>query len=120
MRRWSGRVGDSNIVLSLQCYDDSNHRLSRTLASASDRVCESIATAIMQSVITDTDRFVWITDNDGINTFNAALTGSNTPASHFFIRHRLHTESLFTYISTGQGLDQPQSRYVSIRFEGKK
>ena len=114
MRRWSGRVGESNIVLSLQCYDDSDHRLSHTLASSSDNVCEAIATAIMNSVITDTDRFVWITDTDGINRFNAALTGSNTPASRFFIQHRLSTESLFTYISVGSGLNSHRSRYVSF------
>ena len=113
MRRWSGRVGESNIVLSLQCYDDSDHRLSHTLASSSDTVCEAIAIAIMNSVITDHDRFVWITDSDGINRFNVALTSSNTPASRFFIQHRLRTESLFTYISVGRGLNPPQSRYVS-------
>ena len=110
MRRWSGRVGGANIVLTLQCYDDSNHRLSRTLASASDTVCESIAVIVLNSSIAETDRFFWMTDNDGINNLNAAITGANAPASYYYIRNRLHTESLFTYLSTGQGIAQRDGR----------
>ena len=111
MRRWSGRVRDTNIILSLQCYDDTNHRLSRTLASATDTVCEAIATIVMDSVIPTPETFFWMTDTTGINNFNAAVTGANTPASIFFIQHRLRTESLFTYSCSGRGLDRHHDRY---------
>ena len=114
MRRWSGRVRDTNIVLSLQCFDDSDHRLSRTLASASDTVCEAIASSVMDSVIPSPQTFFWMTDTTGINNFNASITGANNPASYFFIQNRLRTESLFTYSSSGHGLDRHQNRYFQL------
>ena len=110
MRRWSGRVRDTYIVLALQCFDESDHRLSRTLSSATDTVCESIATVVMDTVIPTSNDFFWMTDSTGINNFNAFITGANIPASQFFVQNRLRTESLFTYSCSGHGSDRHHDR----------
>ena len=101
MRRWSGRVRDIDIelTLTLQCFDDSNHRLSRTLSMATDTVCESLVSSLAPTINSAPTSFFWMTDPDGVNTANARITGNNTPAAHFFLQHRLRIESLFTYES---------------------
>ena len=114
MRRWSGRVRgfDIELVLTLQCFDDNNHRLSRTLSSATDQVCESLATSLVSTFETNTSPFLWLTDSAGVASVNAAITGANNEASHFFVQHRLRMESLFSYISHQPTRGMAHARYL--------
>ena len=105
MRRWVGRVHDSNFILLLESYDQSDVRLIRTLSFATDTVCEAVANIVYEAVISDASNLLWTTETSVMNTINTLIAGSGNPAASFFFLHRLRIETLFTFLISEDNLN---------------
>ena len=114
MRRWTGSVGFWNVSLNLLSSDDDNARLSRTLSSATDQVCQLICDTLFDSVLPDDTTFVWYSNSSDMNNINNQLQAANNAASNWIRQHRLRMESLFTFVSFGPDRGQRPTRYTII------
>ena len=112
MRRWTGSVGLWNTSLNLLPQDDDNARLSRTLATATDPICQSISDVLFEQVLPDDTTFVWYSNTRDMQRINNTLRISNTAASTWLLQHQLRMESIFTFVSFGPDRRNHLTRFV--------
>ena len=88
-------------------YED-NQQLSNLLSNQPDPVMESLAHSILyDTVITNNNSYVWVTNGNEIHGLNQRLRSQNTVGSNFLTSNNISVISVFTYVSvgpTGHGL----------------
>ena len=101
MRRWRGPVGHWTVELRLLSQDD-DPRINTILANTIDAVLQSLATSILgDTVITNTNSYVWVTDNREIAHLNARQMSENTVGADFLVNNNIHIASVFTFVTNG-------------------
>ena len=111
MRRWTGPVNQWNVDLCVISYED-DASLSTLLANQLDPIMESLAHNILgDTIITNNQTYVWVTDAEGIHGLNLRLRNSDTVSANFLVSNGINIVSLFTYVTFGpRGHRQPPTR----------
>ena len=112
MRRWNGSVGFWNTSLNLLPQDDDNASLSRTLASATDPICQSLSDVLFARVLPDDTTFVWYSNSRDMQRINNDIRTSNSTASTWLNQNQLRMESIFTFVSFGPNRQNHLTRFV--------
>ena len=117
MRRWRGPIGNWIVELRLLSQDD-DERINQILAQTLDAVLQSLATSILgDTVITNNNSYVWISDNNEISNLNARQMTANTVGADFLNNNNIHIASVFTFVTNGpvgRGRDPVRYFYISI------
>ena len=101
MRRWRGPIGHWIVELRLLSHDE-EPRIDRILAQILDVTMESLASSILgDTVITNNNSYVWISDNQEIANLNARLMTNNTVGADFLVNNNMQIASVFTFVTNG-------------------
>ena len=101
MRRWRGPIGNWLVELRLLSQDD-DERINRILTQTLDAVLQSLATSILgDTVITNNNSYVWISDNQEIANLNARQMTQNTIGADFLVQNNISIASVFTFVTNG-------------------
>ena len=111
MRRWTGPINQWTVDFCAISYED-DPVLSSLLAQQLDPVMESLAHSIFSdTVITNTNNFVWITDGAEIHGLNLRLRSHDTLAANFLTSNNIDIISVFTFVTHGpRGRRLPPTR----------
>ena len=107
MRRWRGQIMQWSVDFRAISYED-NQQLTNLLANQLDPIMESLAYSIIQdTVITNNNSYVWVTNGNEIHGLNQRLRSQNTVGANFLTTNNVNIVSVFTFVSvgpTGHGL----------------